>query len=296
MSPRHWGMVGFGEAGSAFARHISKELGGKILVTDPLLNESPPQEHVRSRLRGLDIEIIPDVPRLVARCDVVLSLVTPRAASEVATQAAAAEQQTLFIDFNSVSPLEKKRLASLFQEESYVDGSILGSIAGEKACVQLALSGPQSDQAHSWLAALGFRSSVISSKVGAAAVVKMCRSIFMKGVECLFVETMMAASRFDVTESVLQSIEGTFTSYGLKPLANMLVTTHAAHCGRRSDEMQGVAEMLKEMKLPSTMSGAARDFLRASNQAHLTDHFARALPEHQEEVIEYLTHYYQEKL
>lgn len=295
MDPPRWGMIGFGEAGSAFARHISGELGSKVLVTDPLLNESSPPEHIRGRLSGLKMKIIPDVPRLVASCDVVISLVTPQVASEVAAQAAAAWQQGLFIDFNSVSPLEKKRLSSLFREESYVDGSILGSIAGEGTRARLALAGPQASQAEAHLSALHFHPSVISAEVGAAAVVKMCRSIFMKGVECLFVETLIAASRFDVSESVLSSIEDTFTSYGIQSLANMLVTTHAAHCGRRSHEMQGVVTMLQEMKTPYPMSRAARDFLHSNHQAHLTDHFEESVPERSEEVIEYLNHFYQEK-
>lgn len=290
-----WGVVGFGEAGSAFAHHIANRLGRKVLVTDPLLNKKTPPEHIRERLRGLQVEIISDVARLVESCDVVLSLVTPGAASEAATQAAAAWQQGLFVDFNSVSPLEKKRLSSLFKENSYVDGCILGSIAGEKTRAQLALSGPRSNEAHTRLTALDFRAAVINPHVGAAAILKMCRSVFMKGVECLFVETLIAASRFDVTEPVLDSIEGTFTSYGIKPLANMLVTTHAAHCGRRSDEMRGVAKTLREMKMPHPMSSAAQTFLQASQQAQLTDHFAQQLPERQEEVIEYLTHFYQEK-
>ena len=288
-----WGIIGFGEVGSAFARHISGHTGCRVAVTDLLLNQAPHPEHMRKRLAEVEVDVASDVAGLVARCDVVLSVVTPGSAASVAGQAGKSLRNALYIDFNSVSPVEKQEMSALFQAESYVDGSIMGSVTAEGAGAALAVAGPRSEQAHDWLRAASFRSSLIGPQVGAASAMKMCRSVFMKGIECLLLETLLAAEQFSLTDRVLQSIEQTLSSYKMEALVKMLVTTHAPHCGRRAEEMQRAVEMLTALRLPSLMSEAARDFLQASCQAGLPARFNFQTPDGQEEVIRYLARFYQ---
>lgn len=295
MDEVRWGIIGFGEAGSMFARQISGRFGKPVRVTDELLNRVPPPTHIRQRLAGIDVEIAPDVPQLLSECDAVLSLVTPGAASAVAAEAAGAWRGGLLIDLNSVSPLAKCRMAALFPEGGFVDGAILGSVAGEGPGAPLALAGPCAGKAQALLEAAGFSSTVVGAAVGGASAVKMCRSIFMKGIECLLVETLLAAGQYGVAESVLDSIEGTFDAYGVRPMVKMLVTTHAAHCCRRSDEMRLVVNMLKELGLPSGMSEAGHLLLRNSSDLGLTAHFSSKVPERPEDVIQFLMRSYQEK-
>ena len=283
----HWGIIGFGEAGSAFAAHIGQSLGQPIPVVDPLLNRLPLLDHFRERVDRIAVEVVPNIASLVNGCDVVLSLVTPRLASQAAQEAAAAWREGLYIDFNSVSPKEKRRVAACFPANSYVDGSILGSIAGEGVTTPLALGGTRAPEARACLTVVGLKASVLGTEVGAASALKMCRSIFMKGLECLFVETLLAADQFGVTQPVLTSIEETVTSYGLPLLAQMLVTTHAAHCRRRSEEMQGATGMLEEIGTGGVMCQATRDFLEASYRSGVTEHFNHKVPDRIDEVITY---------
>jgi 3-hydroxyisobutyrate dehydrogenase-like beta-hydroxyacid dehydrogenase len=217
----------------------------------------------------------------------IISLVTPGVAIKVAAEAAAALRHGIYIDFNSISPKEKQGIAARFGEHRYVDGAILGSIAGEGSRVKLALSGTRANNARSRLSTLGFNASTVGSQVGAASGVKMCRSIFMKGLECLFVETLVASETFQVTDNVLRSIEETFRAYQLRPMADMLVTTHAAHCRRRSDEMRSAAKMMDQMGIPNRMSKATRDFLAASSRSGVVDHFRGSVPSTSKEVTDY---------
>ena len=295
MDEVRWGIIGFGEAGAMFARQIGSRAGRLVRVTDPLLNREPRPEHMRQRLASVKVEIAPDIAGLVTACDVVLSLVTARVAGAVAARAARAGGRGLFVDFNSLSPAEKAGAAARFAAGRFVDGAILGSVAGEGPRAPLALAGPRAGDAHTLLDGAGFHSAVVSPAVGGASALKMCRSVFMKGIECLLVETLLAAARYGVTEPVLQSIEGTFNSYGLRPMIKMLVTTHAAHCRRRSDEMRSVSRMLKQLGLPSRMSKASELLLRASGEAGLTGHFQNRVPERVEDVIEFLMRSYEEK-
>src|SRR5947208_2844752 len=82
----HWGIIGFGEAGSAFAAHIGQSLGQPIPVVDPLLNRLPLLDHFRERVDRIAVEVVPNIASLVNGCDVVLSLVTPRLASQAAQE------------------------------------------------------------------------------------------------------------------------------------------------------------------------------------------------------------------
>lgn len=294
MSKPVWGIIGFGEAGSAFAHHISGQLGDPVRVTDPLLNTPYPPASIRQRLKGSSILAVRDIPELMTQCDIVLSLVTPHVAPRVAAQAAASPQHGLFIDFNSVAPTEKQESATHFANNSYADGAILGSISTGVARIPLALAGPRAADAHTLLAAIGLRTAIIGSEVGDASALKMCRSIFMKGIECLLVETALAAARFGITRQVLESVEQTLTADSFQAAVNMLLTTHAVHCGRRSDEMQHVALMLEQMGLPNTMSIAARDLLATSYRAGLPDHFQGVVPDDSGAVVEYLSDVYRQ--
>jgi 3-hydroxyisobutyrate dehydrogenase-like beta-hydroxyacid dehydrogenase len=282
-----WGIIGFGEAGSAFAGHIGQRSMQPIQIVDPLLNRPPLPNHLRERLDSAAAEVVPDITTLVRGCDIVLSLVTPRLAAPIAQEAASARSRGLYIDFNSVAPNGKREMAALFPDNAYVDGAILGSIAGEGAATPLALGGPRAAEAHTSLSGVELIASVVGDEVGAASALKMCRSVFMKGLECLFVETLLAADQFDIKEPVLSSIEETVAAYGLRPMAKMLVTTHAAHCGRRAEEMDGVTRMLEETGMRSEMSQATRDFLDASSQSGITDHFKHRVPDQIEDVIAY---------
>ena len=185
----------------------------------------------------------------------------------VGVEAARTWREGLFIDLNSTEPGTKQSIAGSFPGDSYVDGAILGAIKGEGAATPLALAGSRSGEALEAFQEVGFRASVTSPQVGAASALKLCRSVFMKGLECLFVETLLAARQFDLQQPVLETIEQTLRAYGLIPMADMLVTTHAVHCGRRSRERDGAVSMLQEMGLPCAMSEASRSFLDGSSRS-----------------------------
>ncbi len=295
MSLGQWGIIGFGEVGSTFARHLSGQTGRPVVVADPVLHDDPPPPHVQRRLQGVSIRLAKDIKDLVSSADVVLSTVTVGVAAGVGREAARTWREGLFIDLNSTEPGSKQRLARLFPGDSYVDGSILGAIRGQGAATPVALAGPRSGEALEVFREAGFRASVTSPQVGGASALKLCRSVFMKGLECLFVETLLAARQYDLQQPVLETIEETLRAYGLIPMADMLITTHAVHCARRAREMDGAVNMLEEMGLPSAMSAASRSFLDDSSKTGLVEHFGQVVPDRLEEVLEFLSGYYQEQ-
>jgi len=283
-----WGLIGFGEVGSAFGRHIARVTGKPVCLADPLLNQNPQPGYIRDRLAGFEFRVLPDIPSLVDRCDVVICAVPPSSAMPAVELIAKAWSGGLCIELSSTSPNEKQRAAALFDRPDFVDGAILDSVARQGEKTPLVLAGPRAEEARELFDKLHFRTSVIGQDVGAASALKMCRSIFMKGLECLYVETLIAAGKCGISELVFGSIQETFRAYGFRPLAEMLVTTHAIHCGRRADEMDEVVSMLEDLRLPSTMTKASYKFLQASSATGVTRHFACSVPSNLEEVVAYL--------
>ena len=86
MSQRRWGIIGFGEVGSTFARHLSDQIGNPVVVADPVLQEKPLPPHVRKRLQGVSLQIARDIAELAASADVVLSTVTVGVAADIARE------------------------------------------------------------------------------------------------------------------------------------------------------------------------------------------------------------------
>jgi 3-hydroxyisobutyrate dehydrogenase-like beta-hydroxyacid dehydrogenase len=292
MGKHGWGIIGFGEVGYTFARYLAQQTGERVAVVDPLLHENPLPPHIGRRLEQVQVEALSDIRQLAVRCDCVLSVVTTRVAGEVARQAGAVWQQGLFIDLNSSPPGTKRQASAHFPNEAYVDGAILGAIAIEGAKSPIALAGGRAAEAAALLQSVGMRTSVTDIEVGAASALKLCRSIFMKGLEALLVETLLAAGEFAITEPVLATIQNSIEGYGLRPLVHMLVTSHALHCVRRAHEMEGVVAMLEDMNLPGKMSAAAALTLAESGQAGLPQHAGGVAPDDFGEVIDYLRQYY----
>lgn len=288
MDHPRWGIIGYGEVGSALARHLSDPGGAEVRVTAPSLTRP---DATAPQSGGPGLKISRDVRALVQDSDVVLSAVSPKAAGRVARTVAATRPDVLFIDLNSTSPREKGRAAGNFSG-SFVDGAILGSFAGRGTEVPIALSGPRSGEADSLLSTTGLRTSVVGPEVGAAAALKMCRSVFMKGLECLFIEAYLAGARFNLSEALKETIEQTFSTYTIREFSTMLLTTHALHADRRAHEMTDVVETLRESGLPSPMSAASRSLLEESVRAGLEEAFGYRIPDDPEEVIQALSRHY----
>ena len=69
------------------------------------------------------------------------------------------------------------------------------------------LAGPHAQAIAPALAALGMRASIAGAETGAAAAIKMVRSVMIKGIEALTLECFLAASRAGVVDEVAASLK-----------------------------------------------------------------------------------------
>lgn len=285
------GIVGFGEAGQAFARHFLAREDINVAAFDKLFLEQPWPEFVERKIQQTQVQVCESIDELVACSHLVLSLVTPSAAESVVQEAAQdwPGERVLFVDLNTNPPVTKAQHVRMFRDPScFVDGSVMDSFQNRGALVPILVSGSRAREASEAMLGLGLNVRYVGPQVGAASAIKMCRSIFTKGAECLFVESLIAAERYGATTEVLSSIKDSVTSGSFEDWVKMLVTTHAVHAGRRSDEMDKIVDVLLVSGLEPIMSLATRDRLRKTAQSGIRERFGGEAPRSISDVIDAL--------
>ena len=274
-----WGLLGFGEAGRVIGGAVAAA-GADLLVHDRALPDPSRGPAVRAAIAAAGAAAADDVAELADR-DVVLSLVSPATAvAAAAGYARHARNGVLYVDLNSTEPTAKREVAAVLAGVRVVDGVMTGGgITLDGADIPISLAGPDAAEAAALLAGLGLNASVVGSEVGAAAALKMLRTVVVKGLEGLWVEALLAARRLDVVEPLIAMVEETLDRYPTREFATMLVTTHVAHAGRRAVEVRMARDTVAGTGVPPLLSGGLvqRHELSARGLA-TAGHEAGALP------------------
>jgi 3-hydroxyisobutyrate dehydrogenase-like beta-hydroxyacid dehydrogenase len=119
----------------------------------------------------------------------------------------------------------------------------------------------------------GMRCDVVSPTVGAAAAVKMCRSVVVKGLEALMCECVLGAARYDAEAYVFASLNESFPGLDWQKLADYMVGRLVLHGERRAREMEEVADTLRAIGVEPIMAEATARRQDWSAQLNLRSHF-----------------------
>ncbi len=130
------------------------------------------------------------------------------------------------------------------------------------------------------------RLEVLGPEVGAAAAIKMLRSVVIKGLEALLLERLLGAERYGGGERVLASVGESFPGLDWARLAHYLLGRTALHAARRGHEMDEVAATLAGLGVEPLMVRAAAKRLRRCAEAGVQEEFGGGpAPERYQEVI-----------
>jgi 3-hydroxyisobutyrate dehydrogenase-like beta-hydroxyacid dehydrogenase len=169
-------------------------------------------------------------------------------------------QGTFFLDLNSASPGAKCRAAELLDSAGgrYVEGAVMTSIPPYRIRVPLLLGGSNAAALAPALEALGFAPKVASERLGVASATKMCRSVMIKGLEAMVIESFTAARAYGVEDTVLASLKETFPGIDWEKQGAYFFQRVIEHGRRRSEEVREVAETVREIGLtPWSAAGTA---------------------------------------
>jgi len=258
-SLRRIALVGFGEVGTIFGQDLARQ-GLEVSTYDILLDEAATRPALLERARAAAVTPSDTLADAVRDADLVVSAVTASASRDVARDAAAwLRPGQRFLDVNSVSP-DTKRGNALAVEASgadYVEAAVMAPVPPQRLAVPMLLGGRRAGALAAALKGFGMNATVAAEEIGTASAIKMCRSIMIKGIEALVVESMFAARRFGAEEAVLASLDKTFPHMGwTAELPDYLVSRVAEHGRRRAAEMREVAATIEEVGIRPIMAAA----------------------------------------
>jgi 3-hydroxyisobutyrate dehydrogenase-like beta-hydroxyacid dehydrogenase len=165
-----------------------------------------------------------------------------------------------FLDFNSASPGAKITAAEHVARGGgrYVEGAVMTAVPPHRMKVPLLLGGPHAQAILPTLNDLGFAAGVASADLGVASAAKMCRSVLIKGLEAMVIESFTAARRYGVEEAMIASLRETFPGVDWEAQAGYFFQRVIKHGRRRAEEMREAAVTVREAGLePFSASGAA---------------------------------------
>ncbi|WP_343525445.1 DUF1932 domain-containing protein [Sphingomonas sp.] len=244
--------VGFGEAGSALAKPGDA-------CWDRLFDD--PAAAPLRRTAALDVEAFATAEAALRDAEAVVSVVTADQALPAARgYADLLRAGALWLDFNSVSPGTKRAAATAVERcgARYVDVAVMAPVLPAARDVPLLLSGPHAGAGLATLVDAGFGNvRVIDGPIGAAAAVKMVRSIMIKGIEALSAECILAAEAAGVREEVIASLDASRRDSGWETLFDYNLDRMMVHGRRRAAELDEVTTMLNELGLHDGLTRAA---------------------------------------
>jgi 3-hydroxyisobutyrate dehydrogenase-like beta-hydroxyacid dehydrogenase len=248
--------IGFGEAGQAIASGLREAGVESIAAWDILF---PKDEGARLKQAGekMGARLASSAADAVANSDIIVAAVTASSSLEAAQSVAPhISGNPYYLDINSVSPGRKKDTARLLEGTArYVDVAILAPIYPKRHQTPLLLAGPHAQAVMPLLIdELEMQGAIASDEIGAAAALKMIRSVMIKGIEALTAECFMAAQRAGIVEEVAASLKNNYPGLDWPSVIDYNLERMASHGIRRADEMEQSAITLTELGIAPLMT------------------------------------------
>jgi 3-hydroxyisobutyrate dehydrogenase-like beta-hydroxyacid dehydrogenase len=249
--------IGFGEAGQAIAAGLRDEGVVRIAAWDILFPEAK-GEKLKRAADAIGVRCATSAADALGDADMIVSAVTAAASVEAALSVKPhLAGQPYFLDINSVSPARKQETEKLLLDGArYVDVAVVAPIYPARHQTPLLLAGPHAEALAPLLAALSMRAAVAGANVGAAAAIKMIRSVIMKGMEALTLECFLAAARAGVVDEVAASLKNNYPGLDWARVIPYNLERMANHGERRAAEMEEVAATLRELGVEPLMTAA----------------------------------------
>lgn len=252
------GLIGYGEVGRIFTAALKPRVawtGAWDLKFDDPARRDEPLAHAAAA----GVVACKGVPALCAQASLLISAVTANQTLAVA-QAVAPHIRlgSHFLDLNSASPGTKQQAAALIDAAGghYVEAGVMTSVPPHGIRVPMLLGGAHAARLQPVLAGLGMDAQVASGQLGIASATKMCRSVMIKGLEALVLESYTTARHYGVEDAMIATLQETFPGIDWTQQGAYFFSRVAQHGQRRAEEMREAAQTVREAGLEPIMAQA----------------------------------------
>jgi 3-hydroxyisobutyrate dehydrogenase-like beta-hydroxyacid dehydrogenase len=233
--------LGFGEAARAFHDSLALKLDhSQFRAYDRLLDEPAAAEDMQLAMTSRGVSVASS-PAELADAEWIFSAVTADQSLEAAKSILPhLGQGALLIDINSVSPQRKVETAALVDATGadYLDMAVMAPVHPKGHATPVLIAGKNARPILDRLLSLGFNGEVAGEAPGSATAIKMVRSVFVKGLEAITVEALLAAEASGCFEQILASLSQSFPGLDWSKFPAYQFERTMRHGRRRAAEMR----------------------------------------------------------
>ena len=268
MSIQTVAIISPGEMGHAVGRAL-REHGLRVVTC--LEGRS---NRTKTLSRSAGIENLQSLEELVKQSDLILSIIPPSQAMELARRVASALQatriKTYFVDCNAISPRTVKEIDAIITEAGgrFIDASIIGHPPGKGDPPRFYASGPHVN-IMAQLDRKGINVRLIGNRVGQASGIKMCYAAWTKGSQALWI-TLLTAARMLGLEKELRE-EFLYSQAAAYQKITKQIPAIPVKADRWVGEMDEIASTFEELGLSPHFHKGASDVFRSIAATPLAD-------------------------
>jgi len=282
------GFIGYGEAAYLISKGLKENGLANQYVYDINANDTLLGPGIKERVEKNNVSLLASYEELFNKASIILCATSAKVALNIAENIAPyLTEQHIYIDLNASSPMIQESIGSVINKTKakFVDVAIMESVPSYQHKVPMFISGDGSNFFSEFAELYGLNVRIIHENPGTSSAIKMFRSIFMKGVTNLLIETLEASEKYDVTDIVLDSLNNSITKQPLNVTANNLITRTGIHAERRISEMEEVIKTLKEINIKPLMSEATKNKLQQIVDNNIREQLNDRIPKSYKQVI-----------
>jgi 3-hydroxyisobutyrate dehydrogenase-like beta-hydroxyacid dehydrogenase len=254
--PMTIGLLYAGEMGAALGTPL-RERGYAVVST--AAGRTPRTVERCERAGFVLLDQLADVVRV---SDIILSVVPPSAAEEMADAYASAAHSSparaIFVDCNSIGPERAVAMARKMARagRGFVDASVHGQARSLKTSATLYLSGERAAEIAELFYGSSLRTRLLGLKAGDASAMKMLLGGLSKGMCALFLELAALATRRQMQDELLKESKHFYP--GIVSAVERMLPTYPQHAARRIGEMGELERTAAESGQSPCMIDATR--------------------------------------
>lgn len=255
-----FGFMGFGEAGYHFARELRDAGLSGIVAYSRSGARAAGDDAVRRRADEAGVELLTSPKVLCQRADLIVALTQGKAALPALRSIRShLRSHHIYVDASTAAVKVMEQAGRLLEgRANFVDAAIMGPVALNGIKVVTVASGGSAERFKALMAPYGMNIRVVSDKAGAASAMKLIRSVFMKGVAGLLLESLAAAQRYGIMDAVALDIAGSIDERPFEQIIKRFVCGTAVHAERRVHEMNESLALLRALGASTRMTRATR--------------------------------------
>ncbi len=243
------GSIGYGEVGKTFALGLAPKTGESICAWDIKFLGGALGSSEIEHAKHYGIDTVVNVQSLCAKSELIISAVTAANTLTVAKEVSDhIHTNCFFLDLNSASPRVKQEASVVINSAGgrYVEAGVMTSVPPYGIGVPMLLGGEHAAALSAVLVNWGMDATPVSNTIGIASATKMSRSIMIKGLEALVIESFTTARYYGVEEAMLATLAETFPAIDWSTQGAYFFSRVAQHGKRRAEEMREAAKTVSD--------------------------------------------------